>query len=415
MTLSVQQRLARKEVEARVMALSVVPGRPIDSLNAAVLYEPVFERLPEHAHEHKFVQDDWLDFDKPLDTDDPVLRELLASHRHDLDALVRASTRPQCHFGTHQPRDFWGEDGDIGWRGLMFGARLLAVDTRVKITEGDLKDAAGSTSAMFRMARHLDQTPHLISLLVSQVIDAQAIDCVQALLNHSDLSAETLSGLRLETGADYRRKLRRVSVFEEAVSTTFVRRVSAEGFDVLVGEYGDEIVQPGQRSALGTFFWKVSNPYFIEHEMAVFESAYGQFREILAQPWPEASGQFAKFQAVIHGGVLATMLMDYGWEHQAVRVMIGDARHRQARLAIALRRYELENGTLSESFDDLVPSNMEEIPLDPSIEGPFEMEIVEGGVRLYSAEIESWDPEEYPGRGIKDTDGKVEMFLKSRQ
>jgi hypothetical protein len=87
----------------------------------------------------------------------------------------------------------------------------------------------------------------------------------------------------------------------------------------------------------------------------------------------------------------------------------------QQHLAIALRRYELENGTLPESFDDLIPAYMEEVPLDPSVERPFKMENVEGGVRLYSAEIESWDPEEYPGNVIKETDGKVEMFLKSRK
>lgn len=70
---------------------------------------------------------------------------------------------------------------------------------------------------------------------------------------------------------------------------------------------------------------------------------------------------------------------------------------------------------LPESFDDLIPAYMEDVPLDPTIEAPFKIENVEGGVRLYSAEIESWNPEEYPGNVIKETDGKVEMFLKARQ
>ncbi len=43
--LAVQNRLAREEVDAGVMALSVTPGRPIDSLNAAILYEPVLQRF----------------------------------------------------------------------------------------------------------------------------------------------------------------------------------------------------------------------------------------------------------------------------------------------------------------------------------------------------------------------------------
>jgi hypothetical protein len=166
-TLSVQQRLAREEVDARVMALSVMPGRPIDSHNAAILYEPVFERLPKHHHDSNVLQAGWLDFDKPLDTDDPILRELLASHRQDLDALVTASTRPQCYFGILQPRDFLGGDGDFSWIGPMnFGGRLLAIDTRVSIANGDLENAVRSTSALFRIARHTDQTPILINALI---------------------------------------------------------------------------------------------------------------------------------------------------------------------------------------------------------------------------------------------------------
>ncbi len=94
----------------------------------------------------------------------------------------------------------------------------------------------------------------------------------------------------------------------------------------------------------------------------------------------------------------------------AGHVMIFDARHRLCRLAIAMRRYELEHGELPESFDDLAPTYMEEVPLDPSTEEPFKMENVEGGVRLYSAGIEAWDRNEFPGDRIKDAGVMVEMF-----
>ncbi len=409
-TLSVQQHLAREEVEARVMAMSVVPGRPIDPLNAAILYEPVFQRLPEH----KAVQDDWLDFDKPLDTDDPVLRELLANHRRDLEVLVQATARPQCHFGTRQPLDLWDGDRDYDWLGRMVvAARIRAVDTRVRISEGDLKGTANSTSAMFRIARHLDQTPILVGILASRTIDVWAIDCKQALLNHPDLSPETLSGMHLDPLTDYRRILRRVSVFEEARATTLVRRIPMAGFDHLGSNLRDEIGDPGKRIA--AYLWKATSPYCIEHELAVFRSTHRKYRELLDQPWSEASVQFVKFGAVRHRGGLTTALMPKWWEHEAARLMIDNARHRQARLAIALRRYDLESGSLPESFDDLIPAYMEEVPLDPTIKEPFGMENVDGGIRLYSAEIESWNPEEYPGNVIKETNGKVEMFLKSRQ
>lgn len=60
--------------------------------------------------------------------------------------------------------------------------------------------------------------------------------------------------------------------------------------------------------------------------------------------------------------VLATVLIP-GLESAVVHVMISDARHRLCRLAIAMRRYELEHGELPESFDDLAPTYMEEVCL----------------------------------------------------
>jgi len=408
-TLSVQQRLAREEVEARVVALSVLPGRPIDSLNAAVLYEPVFERLPEHDHEHKVVQDDWLDFDKPLDTDDPVLRELLASYRQDLDALVRASTRPQCYVGIRQPRDF----GDFSCPLSMHVAgSLLAVDARVSIADGELENAVRSTSALFRMARHTDQTPTLVNVVVSCEFDGWAIDCVQALLNHRDLSAEILSELQLEARADYHRTLRRASTYDEAGAITLVKRISAEGF-AFIGEF----VKPGQRDTLGTFLWTTTNVYFIEHELEAFRSFHYEYRALLDQGWPIAEASHAKYALMEksrhRGGLLGSVLMP-GASRATFLAMFGDVRHRQARLAIAMRRYELDHGELPENFDDLIPTYMEEIPLDPTNEKPFKMEVVEGGVRLYSAGVESWDRNEHPGNVIKDAGGMVEMYLKAR-
>lgn len=418
-TLSVQQRLARVELEARVMALSVMPGRPIDSLNAAILYEPVFERLAERDHKANPVPDRWLDFDKPMDTEDPELRSLLENHRPDLDALVRASALPQCYFGIQQPRDFFIGGGHFDWIGQAHGAgRLLAVDTRAKIAGGDLEGATRRIPALFRMAAHIDQTPTLITALVSRAIDRWAVDCVQALLNHPELSAELLSTLQLEARSDYRRSLKRALAFEESGATSLVTLVSTGGFYPLLAEDAerskdDERSEDGGGAlggALGIFLWATMNPYFIEHELSAFRSIHQQYRELLNLPWPEASVQVEQLSKNIwRGGALTAMMMPefYG---AIVHVMIGDARHRQARLAVAMRRYELERGALPERFGDLVPAYLQEVPLDPSTEQPFMIENVDGGVRLYSGGIEAMDRRE----GADEEQVKVEMFLESR-
>ena len=57
-----------------------------------------------------------------------------------------------------------------------------------------------------------------------------------------------------------------------------------------------------------------------------------------------------------------------------------------------------------------MPSFIDDVPLDPFTDEPFKMENAEGGLRLYSAGIESLDRED-PKTKKKV---KAELILKSR-
>jgi hypothetical protein len=271
------------------------------------------------------------------------------------------------------------------------------------LATGDLDGAAKNTAAIFHMARHAAQDPSLISILVSRAIDRRGVRCLQELLNHPDLSGEVLRELQLDGEVDYRRELKRAFVMEEAESIVLVKRAVDHGLVILL----DQGLRP---EPFRDFMWSIGHPYFIERELEDLRSLHRDRRAALELPYPQArkrldamsdSGTFKEY------GIFAAILCPDS--HAALSpVVIGDVRHRLARLAIALRRYELEHGKLPDSLDGLAPKYIDEVPTDPVTDAPFKMEDVEGGIRLYSAGVEALDLEnEKTKKKIK-----AEMFLK---
>ena len=388
-----------KEVEASVMALSVMPGRPLDSENAALLYEPVLKRLA--ATDEELVPKDWADYSIRLDAQDPRLPEFLARHERDLRMLVRAVQRPHCYFGPTSIRDDkeW-KIGRLDWvPQFREAAGLVAADARVKLAEGDVDGASVNTAAVFRMARHATQDRTIIPVLASLAIDRLGIECLQELLNHQDLSADSLNGLKLDASVDYRRTLKRAWVMEEAIQIASLSRSLRDGASAITSEESD---------VFGDLVWPEFYPYFIDRELEAMRSTFREQRAAFDLPCPELSERHAKFADEARRRSVLTAIVLTALPGAVEPVMIGDARHRLARLAIALRQYELEHGTLPDSFDKLVPSFIDEVPQDPFTDEPFQMETVEGGVRILSVGVASLNRED-PKTNEKV---KAEMILK---
>ena len=91
--------------------------------------------------------------------------------------------------------------------------------------------------------------------------------------------------------------------------------------------------------------FRLTYPFIVEHELKVLRSAYREQRATFDLPWPEASKRQATFRADSRRGTFAAMLLP-ALPAAVHSIMIADAHHRLARLAIALRRYELEHDKL---------------------------------------------------------------------
>jgi hypothetical protein len=391
------QRLNHATLEAHVMALSIMPGRPLESENAAVLYEPVLKRLRDLKIDGEPIG--WNDYEDPSVPRYPKLVELAEKHRADLQILIRATHRPHCHFG---PRPI-GEVIDIKgthfeWLGPMQNAAiLLTEDTRTKIAAGELEAAAENTAALFRMARHVNQTDATISLLVSVAFDRMGAGLLQELLNQPGLTADHLSQLRPETGMDFRRNLKHAWIMEETGTMDIARRIAVR-----------------RNNRLDDWLFRQCLPYFLERELDFMQSTYREARSAIDLPWSESSNRIESLnnRYLRQRGVLSGVSpLPRVVTLVAPKAMIGDAQLRLARLAVAMKQYEMKHGGWPDSFDALAPEYLEDLPLDPSTDEPFQMEQVEEGLRIYSAAIEAM---EHPP-GYQRQPATVEMFLKSRQ
>jgi hypothetical protein len=383
------------------MALAVTPSRPIDMLNAAILYEPVLERLRE-ADKDEFLQE-WTDFDSPLDVENPKLRDYLADYQRELALLHRAVRRSHCYFEREYPagREFDFESSfPFSWCGpLRQAARLLAVDVRVKLVDGDLTGAAANTAAVFQIARHTAQETSQVHIAASMYMDYLGVRCLQQVLNHPELSKDVLDRLWLDGDMNYQRKLRRAFVLDEAFAIALVKQAADTGLGAIVEEEPD---------ALEKMLFPLYVVFFLERDAEGLRTVYRDQRAALGLPYPEARNQLRAIndeENLRKHGLLAMLLVP-ALDQLAAAVTVGDARHRVARLAIALRAYELEHGKLPETLDGLATEYIDQIPLDPFTDGPMRMEQVDESVRLYS-----------PGAkppAVEKTQ-RVEVFLDVRQ
>ena len=155
----------------------------------------------------------------------------------------------------------------------------------------------------------------------------------------------------------------------------------------------------------------------------MLSSHFHQYRSAVEQPWPVAINQLKQIQGALKdSGYLSESLLPPVMALNNTE-MLRDVRYHLCRLAIAVRRYELDKGKLPKGTEDLVPTYLKEIPLDPTNNKEFEMEVVAGETRLYSREIDQWNLERKDGfyRYVSDevdveiwSSDAVEILLKER-
>lgn len=395
MDLAVKIQLAALRAEAGAKTLAILPPRPADSQNAALVYQEAFDLLaPPEPVPAPWLdkRNAWQEYDRTaFEPKDQELREFLRTQERGLALVRKAAAMPGCSFAHDYSKGFEMPMPDLSR--MRRAAILLAYDALTKAEDGDAHGALADVAAIYGIVGHIND-PVLISGVVAANTEKTGAKGFEDVLAIASPAAADLSQVSLPDHVSHRRALRSGLAGAEALDLAFF-----ETFAYL--DSGSPALQAfgpiGDRMAV----WAVMSPFYrlflLSDDLASYRRAMAELQHIAGLPYAgsrHALEAFGKFFNANHGG-LATRLLVPSINRCVERAWAGDTRRALARTALALATFKAKTGSYPEKLDALVPDFLPRIPLDPFSGRPIRLKREGAGVVVFSA-----------GRGLQDGDSR---------
>jgi len=385
--LAVKGRLASLRAEAGAMALSAAPARPRDADNAAPLYRQAFEAmlkgedLPPEFHEKWLacISDDQAER-KPFDPSDAKLAAFLDRNEAAMALLRRGAAMPACFFD----HDYGRPSINIALPELTHvqaAARLLALDACASGARGRGDRAAADIRAILGLARHEQEEPLVISLLVAVSVHDMGVRTLEAVLSASPPPPAQLAAIDLGEDGSFQRALPRAFLMEEAFVLATVADIALT--DDLAAVRHLEAGDSGCVAAVFLPLWRV---FFMQDEVAAYRQGMHEYQRLAAQPFREAQAgwkEAADQKRIRSRGILASVAMP-AYSRLVEVVAAGDARQAVARCGVAAARFRADKGAWPPDPAALVPQYLPAVPRDPFDGKPVRMAARGAGAVFYS-------------------------------
>jgi len=390
--LAMQNRLEAVRSQAGALALSVAPARVPDADNAAPIYREAFIVMNQAGDRPPEWDEEWTAWIKrddaaALNPADPALLAYLKTQEPALALLREAAGMPGCYF-----------DRDYGRPSLSMllpelghfrnGAYLLALSARASAAAGNVRPAFGDIQAIFRMGKHVQSEPLLISALVAMAVERVAVKTLEGVLESGDVKADDLSGVRLSRSQFYNHTLGRVFRMEEAFGMSFfadMNRTTADELRVLCGSGADVNMRFAKWASLGLMVWRV---FLLPADLDFYSSGLRDCQNLTSLPFHEARERWETLGERLDGegsgiGPISKLLFPslLACSEKAAQA---DASCELARLGLAAARYRTEMGACPKTLEELTPKFITAIPSDPFDGKPLRMVTRDGAVIFYS-------------------------------
>ena len=395
--LLVKNSLTALRAEVGALALSIAPARPPDSENAAPLYREAFAAMVKGDELPPEFGEKWTEWTggrgstADFDPAEPKLEAFLVRSEEALGLLRRAAAVPACYFDYGYSRPSFHtalpEMSDF-----LRGAKLLALDARVKAAQGQLPRAMEDIKAIFGMSLHSAESPILVSLLVAAAVDEIGVAALEAVLNWSPPDAALLAGLHLSPPGMLQRNLPRAFRMDEAFGLSAAVDVGLGDEPLLYVAYcsstpgvtGPTGPMPG--SLIEQYFLAVGRIFLLREEVLAYRGVMRECERLAAMPYYEAAAEWntlEKPEGICRRGLLARIML-LGIRSSAKGMAQDDARHGVAYVAVAAARYRAEKGRMPETLDALVPEYLPAVPRDPFDGKPLRMVARDRSLVFYS-------------------------------
>lgn len=373
-----------------------------DSNNAAIFYEELFTGLPTNA----FLKIVPLSRNEPLTSD--ASNQLRAAVSKYPEVLRRAREGTPLTQTRYSVDLFLGVNTPLPHAAkLKTIAQLLRADAALDIAEDRPDKAAEAILAIHRAARTLDEEPVVISALVALAMDSLGFSSLERVLNHSALSEDQLTQLsHAATLANLTNRFVKGLIGERA---THGEIIGLAQYDIArmqeMVPADEEEARPAPTRQPG---WGWNLIGFFERDRAFYLRAMTRKIEVGKLPPPE-SIQEAKELAKLNdqakrGYYIFSSLLLPSLERLESRDAEASARARIARVALAVEGWRISHdGKPPDSLEELLPTQLKEIPADPFDGKPLRYKKLPRGFVVYSIGRDSKDDggKEQPPRGAK--------------
>jgi L-rhamnose mutarotase len=370
--------------------------------NAGRYYAAALELQIRKAISEVFSDDFYEYLRVPDDQKDKTVLEkvgrILEANRDVLELLDRAASMPQQD---------WDNGIEYGMAVLMRRlshirslAKMLSMRCKYLIINGDSDGAVNSIISALKMAGSQKRQSILIVYLTRVGCVALACSDIQYVLENSRPSEAVLTKLQqVLLEHDQPQALVRVMMAERVYANSLMINIMPDDIKQQLRKDGSMVnLQGGWPVNIG------GSP--VMRQMAAgYLRDMTEFIKVMRKPWPEiyhASKKYASQDKSLFGGLqdrslfgclLAPALAKTVVQHGSCMALV-----RWARAAIAVHRYQRDNGKVPDTLQDLVPKYINAVPQDPFSGKEMLYKHDQNGYVIYSI-----------GENLKDDGGETEQ------
>jgi hypothetical protein len=336
--LKARVELAQLGLEAGRIAWRESPPRPEPEDNAAPIY---LDAAAELRRGDDGLLDPWLPAlrDKaPWNASDPALRAALESVAPSLESVRKATRLPACWFEPEPSSDPSSPNLVAPpFQPLFALADALELEGRVRAADGDWAGALADLEAMLGLARHVLQTPSLLTALLASSMRSRAVTSLAHTLSAPDLDPRDLQHLEVSIEPALVGVAPRALAREEAFCLSAVAQLSRPATNAFFSDGARGLLQNRLASALYKAF-------MVESEVEELRRDLQAIQTLAQASVPELRAlQAAKDQVITRRGSLAAYLIP-----NMLPVLLAlhrsDSEMELAGLAVEAARWRLAHG-----------------------------------------------------------------------
>lgn len=341
-------------------------------------------------------------------------RDFTPEQRKDAAAWVKRNAKALKHFEAAAAKDgcffdLKSDDGSVMavmlpmLKPIRELARIVEIRGRLRLADGDIEQAVDDAITLYRVARHMEAQPYLISCLVGIAIRQLASNLLLDLPTAAGKEADyALIARRVEEVAGSEVDLRRQILAEKVMAWDSVQRLLID--DDGDGRYDridprlEEASEDGQK---GVF----DKPETFDEIIAKINAYYGGAELAAAQDYPQGIAEAGKLEEKLaseKGTALATFAFS-PCRAFTLRTRAA-AGSRAAVLVLRLRAHRAKEGKWPAELKDLLPKKASTPGTDPFSAKPFVYRLEKGQPLLYSVSENGKDD---GGEAFRDDHGKI--------